>query len=254
MRIHATHVGTATLLLELPGFTILTDPVLDGPGRAHFGWGMRSRRERGPHLPAEGLPPVDLVLLSHHHHADNLDTAGRAVLGRAGLVVTTRAGAARLGGGAVGLEPFEHRDVPGPLGLRVTATPARHGPPLSRPLVGPVIGFAIEWRGQERGVVYVSGDTVWFGGVAEVARRFRVGTAFLHLGGAAYGPLRFTMDAREGARAAEALGAGCVVPIHYDEWTHFKDPPAGIEPAFAARGLRDRLRLLPKGGRTELEV
>lgn len=97
MRIHATHVGTATLLLELPGFTILTDPVLDGPGRVHFGWGMRSRRERGPHLPAEALPPVDLVLLSHHHHADNLDTAGRAVLGRAGLVVTTRAGAARRG-------------------------------------------------------------------------------------------------------------------------------------------------------------
>ena len=48
--------------------------------------------------------------------------------------------------------------------------------------------------------MWISGDTVWFGGVREVARRIRVGTAILHLGGVRFGltgPLRYTMNADE---------------------------------------------------------
>ena len=45
--------------------------------------------------------------------------------------------------------------------IDITATPCRHGPPLSRPIVGDVIGFALRWDGQEDGVLWVSGDTVW---------------------------------------------------------------------------------------------
>jgi hypothetical protein len=47
----------------------------------------------------------------------------------------------------------------------VTATPARHGPPLSRPITGDVIGFALGWGGQEHGVLWISGDTVLYDGV-----------------------------------------------------------------------------------------
>lgn len=255
MNVHATHIGTATLLLELPGLTVLTDPVFGGPCECHFGWGMRSKHLHGPHVGRAALPRVDLALVSHDQHEDNLDVEGRAALENARVVVTTRAAAARLGSRAVGLAPFETHVVRGDgIEVRVTATPARHGPPLSLPFVGPVIGFLLEWEGQRHGAVYVSGDTVWFGGVAEVARRFRVGTAFLHLGGAGYGGLRFTMNAGEGARAARALDARTVVPVHYDDWTHFRESSERIAPAFARAGVADRLLRLAKGERTAIEA
>jgi hypothetical protein len=67
-------------------------------------------------------------------------------------------------------------------GVEVIATPARHGPPLSLPLVGPVIGFILKWPSQKDGVVYITGDTVFFSGVEEVGRRYGIGTAFVHAG------------------------------------------------------------------------
>ena len=58
----------------------------------------------GPAVASGDLPPIDAVLLTHDHHADNLDDAGRALLPGAGTVLTTVAGAGRLGGGALGPE------------------------------------------------------------------------------------------------------------------------------------------------------
>jgi L-ascorbate metabolism protein UlaG (beta-lactamase superfamily) len=90
-------------------------------------------------MAAADLAPIDAVLLSHDHHGDNLDAAGRALLPSAGAVVTTAPGARRLGLGARGLAPWGTTvlEAPDRPPIRVTATPARHGPPLSRPLAGP---------------------------------------------------------------------------------------------------------------------
>ena len=55
--------------------------------------------------------------------------------------------------------------------LNVTGTPARHGPAGSDR--GPVTGFVLASAGEGTGVVYVSGDTVWYEGVAEVLDRLR---------------------------------------------------------------------------------
>jgi hypothetical protein len=63
-----------------------------------------------------------------------------------------------------------------------------------------VIGFALRWEGQEHGVLWISGDTVLYDGVHEVADRLRVDTAILHLGGVQFpvtGPVRYTMTARD---------------------------------------------------------
>ena len=132
-----THLGGPTVLIELAGWRILTDPTFDAPGQTYeFGWGTRSTKTSGPARAPEAVAPVDVVLLSHDHHADNLDDAGRALLPSAGAVVTTRAGARRLGGAARGLAAWETTELsaPGRPTIRVTATPARHGPPLSRPV------------------------------------------------------------------------------------------------------------------------
>jgi len=245
MQIEATYIGVATVLFRIGDLVLLTDPAFGSePETVSMGPGARTTRLLGPALDPGSLPPVDAVLLSHDQHEDNLDRVGRATLERAAVVVTTRAASRRLGRGSVGLAPFASYEVArGGTRVRVTATPARHGPPLSLPLVGSVVGFLLTWEGQTEGAIYVSGDTVLYGGMREIAERGPIGAAFLHLGGAAFkeGGAKFTMDAADGARAASLLGAKRVFPVHTDGWSHFRDPPAAIAPAFAAAGLGDRL-------------
>ena len=177
----------------------------------------------GPAIAAADLGPIDAVLLSHDHHGDNLDDAGRALLPSAGVVVTTASGGERLGGDARGLAPWQttRLEAPGRPTIEITATPCRHGPPLSHPIVGDVVGFALRWDGQEHGVLWISGDTVLYDGVREVADRFHVDTALLHLGG-----VRFPRD-RSDSLHDDRAGRGRAVP---------PDPPATVDPG-ALRGL-----------------
>src|SRR5262249_39339024 len=154
---------------------------------------------------------IDAVLLSHDQHEDNLDPRGRELLPTAGTVVTTAAGAGRLGGNARGLRPGESTrlEAPGKETLAITATPCRHGPPLSGPLVGDVVGFALAWEGQDQGVLWISGDTVLYDGLREAVGRLQVDTALLHLGSVRFpisGPLRYTMNAAEAVELCGLLG------------------------------------------------
>lgn len=254
MNLTVTHIGTATMLLELDGLRLLTDPVFDAPGRRYgFGWGTGSTHLETPALTVAQLGRIDAVLLSHDQHADNFDDSGRAMLPGVPCVVTTRAAARRLQHpGAVGLHDFESTQV-GP--FRVTATPARHGPPGSLPIVGHVIGFLIE-GGTLPGPIYISGDTVWFDGVAEVGRRFRPSLAFLHLGDVGFrttGPLAYTFDAHGAVTAAKALGAKRVIPLHFEGWTHFRQPRAEAEAVLAA-GLGPIVQWLPRGKPVTVEL
>jgi L-ascorbate metabolism protein UlaG (beta-lactamase superfamily) len=86
--------------------------------------------------------------------------------------------------------------------------------------------------------------------VAVAARRQKVGTLLMHMGRAAYGPLRFTMDAREGVLAARTFGEATVVPVHYDGWTHFHESRQEAERVLEGAGLGARVRWLVPGERT----
>ena len=181
-----THIGGPTVLIQFDGWRLLTDPTFDPPGREYkFGWGTGSVKLAGPAIAPSDLLPIHAVLLTHEHHDDNLDAAGRALLPSADTVVTTVSGSQRLDGDVRGLEPWAATalEAPGRTPIEVTATPCRHGPPLSRPITGDVIGFALRWDGQENGALWISGDTVLYEGVRKVADRVQVGTALLHLGG-----------------------------------------------------------------------
>ncbi len=69
-----THIGGPTALIEVGGWRILTDPTFDPPGKRYFfGWGTMSRKLVGPSILAKDLGQIDAVLVSHHHHGDNLD-------------------------------------------------------------------------------------------------------------------------------------------------------------------------------------
>ena len=257
-----THVGGPTLLIEAAGWRLLTDPTFDPPGRRYaFGWGTSSRKLTGPALTPAELAPIDAVLLSHDHHDDNLDAAGREMLPSAGTVITTVSGARRLGAGARGLEPWQSTvlEAPGRPAIEVTATPCRHGPPLSHPIVGDVVGFALRWEGQEHGALWISGDTVLYDGVRQVAGRIDVGLAVLHLGGVRFpvsGPLRYTMTAREAVELSSLIGPRTIVPIHYEGWKHFREGRDAIERelARAPDDVSRRVRWLDIGARTALDV
>ena len=213
-----------------------------------------SRKLAGPAIAAADLGPIDAVLLTHDHHDDNLDPAGRALLPSAGVVVTTVSGAKRLGGDARGLEPWPttRLEAPGRPAIEITATPCRHGPPLSHPIVGDVIGFALRWDGQEHGVLWISGDTVLYDGVREVADRLEVDTALLHLGGVRFpvsGRCGYTMTARDAVELCGLVRPRTAIPIHYEGWKHFRQGRAAIEREFARapEDIRRRIRWLPIG-------
>jgi L-ascorbate metabolism protein UlaG (beta-lactamase superfamily) len=251
--VRITHIGGPTALIEIDGWRLLTDPTFDEPGRRYnFGWGTSSRKVAGPAIPSSALGSIDAVLLSHDHHDDNLDAAGRALLPSAGVVVTTASGARRLGGGAIGLAPWEttRLEAPDKPTIEITATPCRHGPPLSHPLVGDVIGFAF-------GGVWISGDTVLYDGVRAVAERLEIATMVVHLGGVRFpvtGPARYTMTARDAIELCRLIRPRVVIPIHYEGWSHFKEGRAAIERELesAPEEVRRRFRWLPIGEAVDL--
>jgi L-ascorbate metabolism protein UlaG (beta-lactamase superfamily) len=268
-----THVGGPTTIIEAAGWRILTDPTFDAPGRRYsFGWGTSSRKLSGPAVAPENIGPVDAVLLSHDHHGDNLDDAGRALLADVPVVVTTGAGARRLAaslpsGAATdlrGLAPWETTRLVAPDGsdrptIEVTATPCRHGPPLSRPIVGDVIGFALRWEGQEHGALWVTGDTVLYPGLRTVPQRVDVGTAVLHLGKVQFtltGPVRYSMTAAEAVELCRLARPRTAIPVHYEGWAHFHQGRDAIERelAGAPAEVRDSIVWPPMGSPVDITV
>jgi len=248
----ATYIGGPTLLLELAGIRFLTDPTFDPAGSAYPTPAYTLEKTQSPALTLDAIGRVDVILLSHDHHFDNLDRLGRTALERAGRVYTTAAGAERLGGAAIGLRLWEEVVLNG--GVRLIATPARHGPPESDR--GPVVGFMIRLQ-HDRGGIYISGDTVWYDGVREVGRRFQPRLAVLNLGAArvaAAGPAHLTFIAAEAVELARAWPGTTIVPLHFEGWKHFTEGRREVMAAFEDAGLTPRLQWLAPGITSNLSI
>jgi L-ascorbate metabolism protein UlaG (beta-lactamase superfamily) len=252
-----TYIGGPTAVVELCGLQLITDPTFDAAGTSYPSptGTYALEKTKAPALSVEQLGALDVVLLSHDHHSDNLDVAGRALLHHASRTLTTVAGAERLGNNAMGLRPWESIVVPGRDGreLRVTATPARHGPEGGDR--GPVIGFVLEPARVAEGVVYITGDTVWYEGVAAVAKRFTIDTVVAFMGAArvaAVGPAHLTLTAEEGVEVARAFPRATIIPLHFEGWEHFSEGRTQIQSAFDRAGLSTRLRWPVPGVRIEL--
>ena len=257
--VRLTHIGGPTVLIEIGRLRLLTDPTFE-PAGYHYAAGPQTiAKTASPALAASALGSVDAVLLSHDQHGDNLDPAGRDFLAKARQVFTTPAGAERLGGKARGLAAWTTvlvQDERG-MGVRITATPAQHGPATLSQATGDVTGWLLELDGQECDALYLSGDTVLFDGAQEVARRYRVGVALLHCGAAQaerFGPVPITLPAVEAARFAAMLGRATIVPIHYEGWTHLTEGRSEIERAFRDAGLEQRLRFLTPGSPETIQI
>ena len=241
-----TFVGGATALLEYAGKRWLTDPAFSPAGQ--YG---RLTKLRGPAVPSESLEPVDVVLLSHDQHEDNLDRAGRDFLPRAGRVLTTTKGADALGGNSLGMEPWSSIEVPRSTGgpVSVTAVPAQHGPNGIYEQTGPVIGFVL--RAHDEPTIYVSGDNSSLKVVQEISDRCgTIDIAILNAGAPQtprFGDAYLTLTSDEAAQATQILHARVAVPMHFESWAHFTEGADALRAAFEARGIGDRL-VIPKPG------
>ncbi|MFH9405314.1 MBL fold metallo-hydrolase [Streptomyces sp. NPDC017638] len=241
--------GGPTALFEYGGLRFLTDPTFDGPGDyASPGGPTLTKTAPSTTTPAE-LGPIDVVLLSHDEHADNLDTSGRALLADVPLTLTTPGGGERLGAKAKGLADWESIELERPGGgtITVTGVPAIHGPGAREevePFAGQVVGFVLTGAGLP--TVYVSGDNASLDAVREIAERFApIDTALLFAGAPRF-PMVFdgnliVLDSAQAAEATRILDARRVVPVHHDSWAHFTEGRDELEAAFAAAGLADRL-------------
>ncbi|WP_426595300.1 MBL fold metallo-hydrolase [Cellulomonas sp. McL0617] len=252
--ITATWVGGPTLRLTYAGLTVLTDPTFDGPGTypPRVAGGATLTKLVGPGIALADLGPVDVVLLSHDQHADNLDDAGRALLAGVPTVLSTPDAAERLPG-VVGLRPWQSTGVGG---ATVTAVPARHGPEGAEALSGVVTGFVLQAAGSP--TVYVSGDNASADVVAAVARRFpAIDVAVLFVGGAnvgRFGAEPLTLDALLASAAVDLLAPARVIPVHHTDWAHFVDPLTALEDRLVAGGRRDRLLVLERGVPTAVDT
>jgi L-ascorbate metabolism protein UlaG (beta-lactamase superfamily) len=232
--------GGPTVAFSYGGHRFLTDPTFDPPGDYPNG-DRKLVKTAGPTGTPADAGPVDVVLLSHDEHPDNLDRSGRAFALAAPLVLSTPAAAGRLGPPVRGLSPWEHVDVGV---VRVTAVPAQHGPDGTEHLVGPVTGFVLTGDGLP--TAYVSGDNASVDVVREIAGRFPAVDVAVLFGGAArtvlLGDADLTLGAVAMVEATRILGAREVVPVHVDGWAHFTEGPAEVRTAFAAAGLDGLLR------------
>ncbi len=197
-----TYVGHATVLIELAGIRVLTDPLLRT--------GILHVRRRVPAPAPSELEPLDAILISHAHH-DHLDPGSlRRLAGACPVIVPRGCAAAVRGAGARDVRELEVGEHVVIGGVAIEAVHAEHDGrryPWGRQL--PALGYLLD--GPTR--VYFAGDTDLFDGLSALAGR--VDVAALPIWG--WGP-RVPAGHLDPERAAEAvvrIRPRVAVPIHW---------------------------------------
>lgn len=197
-----TYVGHATVLAELGGVRLLTDPVLRGRVGPLHRHGARPAPEVAENL--------DAVLISHLHH-DHADLPSLRRLGKGvPLVVPPGAGKffARRGFESVlELAPGESTRVGA---VTVTAVETDHPSESRFERDSQAVGFLLEGSGQR---VYFAGDTDLFDGMAELAPGLDLALLPVWGWGPNLGPGH--LNPERAARAAALLAPRIAVPIHW---------------------------------------
>lgn len=250
-----TFIGTATVLLRVAGFTILTDPNFLHQGQhAKLGGGLRSKRLTQPAMDIDELPPLDLVLLSHHH-GDHFDEVAIDRLDKDLPIVTNRHAAAKLRRqgfrGPVALSTWQTHTVTNDRAtLAITAVPGKHAPePLAR-VLPEVMGSIVDVtpHGGRRFRLYVTGDTLMHDRLREIPQRYPdIDLSLLHLGGTRVAGILLTMDAAQGVAMLRLVRPRTAIPIHYDDYTVFRSPLSDFRDAVGRADLDTEIVWLDRG-------
>ncbi|MFP5070653.1 MBL fold metallo-hydrolase [Pseudonocardia nantongensis] len=223
-------VGNATTVIRFGGFSVLTDPAFLHAGEhVHLGHGAYARREVEPACQASELPPLDLVVLSHHH-GDHFDDVAARELDK-DLPIITNDHAVRLlneQGFTQGyaLDTWESQEVTkGDARLRVTSMPGKHAPDHVAELLPPVMGSMLDFYDGDdhRFRLYISGDTLLHDRLHDIPRWFPdIDLALIHAGGTTLLGTVVTMTGEQAVRCVEIIRPRTAVPIHYNDFSVFR--------------------------------
>jgi L-ascorbate metabolism protein UlaG (beta-lactamase superfamily) len=215
-----TFLGHGAFALDCAKAKLVIDPFLSGNPLAR----VKPEEVR-----------ADFVLLTHGHPDHLGDGISIALANKATIIAPFELAVYCQGKGA-SVHPMH---IGGayefPFG-RVKLTLAAHG--SGYPTEGGILymgnpcGFLVTAEGR---TVYHAGDTGLFWDMKLIGEMNRIDVALLPIGG------NFTMDADDAVRAAELLGAGVAVPMHYDTFELIKADPEGFVRKAAARGIRARV-------------
>ncbi|MBL8327509.1 MAG: MBL fold metallo-hydrolase [Rubrivivax sp.] len=249
--LRATWLGHSTVLLEIDGWRVLTDPV----------WGPRAspttlagpKRFQPVPIALRELPRLDAVVISHDHY-DHLDWPTVKALARTPVPFITSLGVgAHLEAFGVGAERITELDwwdshtVPG-TGLTVTAAPSQHFSGRSLTDRNATLWSSMVMAGP-RSRVFFSGDTGLTPQYTQIAQRLgpfdlvmlEVGAFHPSWGDIHLGP-------ENALKALQLLGGGAFLPIHWGSFSlalHDWDQPAEVlltqAPTLGARLLMPRL-------------
>jgi L-ascorbate metabolism protein UlaG (beta-lactamase superfamily) len=256
-------VGTATVIIRLGAFTILTDPnFLHAGDHVHLGYGLTSERLTEPAFDIEDLPPVDFCILSHYH-GDHFDQIVEEKLRKDLPIITTEHAAGELKDKgfttAIALDTWDAVTVDCARGrVRVTSMPGQHGPAIVDFALPPVMGSMLDFEassGERLMRMYISGDTLIHDDLNDIPNRFPgVDLALLHLGGTRVLGVLVTMDDEQGVEMLRIIEPEKAIPIHYNDYDVFKSPLEDFKRAAAAAGFADRLIYLTHGEAYEFKV
>jgi L-ascorbate metabolism protein UlaG (beta-lactamase superfamily) len=210
-------IGHSTVLINLFGVTVLTDPVLfSRVGIRLPGFTIGPKRLTAPALSFDELPKVDLVLLSHAHF-DHLDLRTLRCFDESTSVITARAKRDLLQGTRFShvteLDWGQSKRLSTAMGeIEITAFPVKHwGDRTQRDTYRGYNGYLIERSGRR---IIFAGDTAMTETLVDRRRHGAIDVAIMAIG--AYNPwIQSHCTPEQAVQMANAAGARFIVPVHH---------------------------------------
>jgi L-ascorbate metabolism protein UlaG (beta-lactamase superfamily) len=200
--VRLTFVGHSTVLIELDGVRILTDPQLRGR--------FLHVERRAPPVDLAGLGNIDLVVISHAHH-DHLDRRSLRKVGSNPTVVVPRGARRLLPRSGIGhVEEIAEGEKLSVGGLEIAATHADHRPGRIRHRGPAAVGYLV--AGTKR--AYFAGDTGLFPGMRDLGAG-GLDVALLPIWGWGARLASGHLDPDSAAEALTLLKPRVAVPIHW---------------------------------------
>ncbi|MDB5085120.1 MAG: hypothetical protein JWN30_2006 [Bacilli bacterium] len=231
-----TWIGHSTFLIQLAGFTIVTDPV----------WANRmglDKRLTAPGIRLSDLPDIDLVLISHGHY-DHLNFSTlRKLPGRPLHLVPQGLGRLFLKKGFYDVEEFAWWQYKSVGGLQMTFVPAQHW--TKRTLWDTNTSHWGGWVLTSRQeTIYFAGDTGYFAGFQEIGNQFNIDYALMPIG--AYEPEWFMsmqhVSPEQAVQAYLDTKARLFIPMHYGTFRLADDTPKDALERLTAEWKRLKLK------------
>ncbi len=229
------YVGHATVLIELDGVRLLTDPIL------------RSRvyhlRRRVP-LDSTDLARIDAALVSHVHF-DHLDKPSLRLLDR-GVTLVVPVGSRGLVRGFTDVREVNVGDEVRIGEVTIHATPALHEGTRIMLRSAPSLGYLVS--GSQR--IYFAGDTDLFDGMSALAGSIDIALLPVSGWGSKVGPGH--LDPLRAAQALRMLKPRLAIPIHWGTYSPVNrstsvDPPEEFRQHAAELAPDVEIRILDPG-------